>query len=66
MAQKDINTTELAEMTGLSLAIISNLRTGKITRPQVSTAQCISTALGVNINQIWSVDDFDLNMKERA
>jgi PAS domain S-box-containing protein len=66
MAQKDINTTELAEMTGLSLATISNLRTGKITRPQISTAQCISVALGVNIKQIWSIDEFDLNMKERA
>ncbi len=57
MAQEDINTTELAAKTGLSLATISNLRTGKIVKPQLLTAQLIAEALNVEMHRIWS--DFD-------
>jgi PAS domain S-box-containing protein len=53
MAEMDINTSELAKMSRLSLATISNLRTGKIAKPQVSTARSISGALGVVISDIW-------------
>jgi|GEM_PF-2732292 len=54
MAQEDINTTELAAKTGLSLATISNLRTGKIIKPQLLTAQLIAEALNVELHRIWS------------
>lgn len=58
MAKMDMNTTELAAKTGLSLATISNLRTGKITRPQPLTAQLISAALGVDRQVIWPDETF--------
>lgn len=57
MAREDINTTELAAKTGLSLATISNLRTGKIVKPQLLTAQLIADALNVETHRIWS--DFE-------
>lgn len=62
MAQHNINTSELAAKTGLSQATISNLRTGKISKPQLLTAQLIAEALQVEVSRIWldietAVDD---------
>ncbi|WP_249901310.1 helix-turn-helix domain-containing protein [Paenibacillus sp. PK3_47] len=53
MAELDINTSELAARSGLSLATISNLRTGKIIKPQYTTAASISRALSVEIEDLW-------------
>jgi DNA-binding Xre family transcriptional regulator len=53
MAERDINTLELSQMTGLSRRTISCLRTGKITRPNIDTIYLISDALNVHPNDIW-------------
>lgn len=54
MSKKNINTSELAEMTGLSIATISNLRTGKITKPHIGTAKLVADYLEVELSEIWS------------
>lgn len=53
MAQMDINSSELAELTGLTVATISNLRTGKVKKPNIETARLIADALGTKIHNIW-------------
>lgn len=58
MAEMNINTAELAHMTKLTPATISNLRTGKVKKPNIETAKNISDALGVPISQIWIDVDY--------
>ena len=53
MAEMDINTMELAALTGLTTATISNLRTGKVKKPNIETAEKIALALGVNLTYLW-------------
>lgn len=53
MAEMDINTAELAKLTNLTAATISNLRTGKVKKPNIDTATKIANALGVKISYIW-------------
>ena len=53
MAEMDINTMELANLTGLTTATISNLRTGKVKKPNIETAEKIAAALGVNLTFLW-------------
>ncbi|MCA0986513.1 PAS domain S-box protein [Guptibacillus algicola] len=53
MAEMDINTAELAAITNLSQATISNLRTGKVKKPNVDTAKKISSALNESASRIW-------------
>ncbi|MFX3630140.1 MAG: PAS domain-containing protein [Ectobacillus sp.] len=53
MAEMNINTAELAQLTGLTAATISNLRTGKVKKPNIDTARKIADALGVGITRIW-------------
>jgi PAS domain S-box-containing protein len=53
MSKKNINTSELAEMTGLSIATISNLRTGKINKPHIGTAKLVADYLEVDLSDIW-------------
>ncbi|MGG5252479.1 PAS domain-containing protein [Neobacillus sp. SM06] len=53
MAEMDINTMELANLTGLTTATISNLRTGKVKKPNIETAEKIAAALGVNLSYLW-------------
>lgn len=53
MAEKDINTVELAALTGLSTTTVSALRTGRTRCPNPDTAQLIATALGVRTSSIW-------------
>jgi PAS domain S-box-containing protein len=53
MAELNINTAELAHMTNLTPATISNLRTGKVKKPNIETANKISDALGVPVSHIW-------------
>ncbi|WP_139193143.1 PAS domain S-box protein [Anaerobacillus alkalilacustris] len=55
MAQMDINSSELAELTGLTVATISNLRTGKVKKPNIETARLISDVLGTKIHIIWPI-----------
>ncbi|WP_436664492.1 helix-turn-helix domain-containing protein (plasmid) [Alicyclobacillus acidoterrestris] len=53
MAAKDINTQELADLTGLSPTTISRIRSGIVKRPKSETAYRIASALGVKVNSIW-------------
>lgn len=53
MAEMNITASDLAEQTGLSRATISNLRNGKIQKPQGFTAKAVADALGVDISDIW-------------
>lgn len=53
MSELNITASNLAEKTGLSRATISNLRNGKISKPQSFTAKSVADALGVNINDLW-------------
>lgn len=53
MAEMNINTAELAQMTKLTPATISNLRTGKVKKPNIETAEKIAEVLGVKISFIW-------------
>jgi DNA-binding Xre family transcriptional regulator len=57
MINKNRSTSELAAQTGLSMATISNLRTGKIKKPQALTAQLICEALEVDMSEIWNYVD---------
>ncbi len=53
MAELDINTSELANQSGISLTTISNLRTSKIIRPKKQTAITLSRILGVEAHYLW-------------
>lgn len=53
MVQRDINVNELADMTGLSPATITALRTGRTRKPNPDTALLIARALGVKTSSIW-------------
>lgn len=53
MAEMDINASELAHATGISLTTISNLRNGRVKNPKRSTVEAVSTALGVTVESIW-------------
>lgn len=53
MADRDVNTQELAYMTGLSPGTISRLRSGNVRRPKSDTVYLIAEALGVKVNSIW-------------
>lgn len=53
MAEMNINTGELADLTNLTAATISNIRTGKVKKPNIETARKIAEALGVNISTLW-------------
>lgn len=54
MAERDINVSELAAMTGLSPGTISRLRNGDVQNPTHETAYRIATALGLRTSSIWS------------
>lgn len=54
MVDRNMSTSELATQTGLSMATISNLRTGKIKKPQSLTAQLICETLQVDMYEIWN------------
>ncbi|MDP4552076.1 PAS domain S-box protein [Alkalihalobacillus macyae] len=58
MAEMDINTTELATITNLTQATISNLRTGKVKKPNIETARKISAALSEKVSTIWPSLDY--------
>ncbi|WP_199622610.1 PAS domain S-box protein [Paenibacillus alkalitolerans] len=60
MAEMDISTTELAQLSGLSLTTVSNLKNGKITKPKMSTIQAIADALGISPSEICSESDYEL------
>ncbi|WP_369125290.1 helix-turn-helix domain-containing protein [Alicyclobacillus fastidiosus] len=53
MAERDINTQELAELTGLSVNTISSLRSGRVKTPTIENAYLIAEVLGVEPNTIW-------------
>ncbi|MBM7567727.1 helix-turn-helix domain-containing protein [Paenibacillus sacheonensis] len=53
MLEKRVSVTQLAENTQISLTTISNIRNGKIKRPQRLTAQLIADELGVSPTDIW-------------
>jgi transcriptional regulator with XRE-family HTH domain len=53
MAERDINTQELADRAGVSRATVSSLRTGRTKNPNPDTAYLIAKALGVKTNSIW-------------
>ncbi|GIQ69924.1 hypothetical protein XYCOK13_27480 [Xylanibacillus composti] len=48
MAERDINTTELSDKSGVSVTTISNLRNGRIRQPKKSTLEAVARALGVD------------------
>lgn len=54
MLEKRVSVTQLAENTQISLTTISNIRNGKIKKPQRLTAQLIADELGVAPSDIWS------------
>lgn len=53
MLERSISVTRLAELTQISLTTISNIRNGKIKKPQRLTAQLIADELGVSPSDIW-------------
>lgn len=53
MSERNVNTAELARLTGVSQATISNLKTGKVAKPQIETARLVAQALGVTIRHLW-------------
>lgn len=53
MAQRDLNTRELADLSGVSEATISGLRSGRVRTPKIETAYLIADILGVDPNRIW-------------
>ncbi|WP_308638316.1 helix-turn-helix domain-containing protein [Paenibacillus silvisoli] len=53
MLEKNVSVTQLAERTQISLTTISNIRNGKIKKPQRLTAHLIATELGVAPEDIW-------------
>ncbi|QSO55505.1 helix-turn-helix transcriptional regulator (plasmid) [Alicyclobacillus curvatus] len=54
MAERDINVSELADMTGLHKNTIVAIRTGDTTRPCTETRYAIARALNVKVNDIWT------------
>ncbi|MBO7743730.1 helix-turn-helix transcriptional regulator [Paenibacillus sp. MWE-103] len=54
MLEKRLSVTQLAENTNISLTTISNIRNGKIKKPQRLTAELIASQLGVAPSDIWS------------
>ncbi len=52
MAERDVNVSELADMTGLSRNTISRLRNGEV-NPTHETAYRVASALGVRTSSIW-------------
>jgi len=53
LAEKNISTIELSEMTGLSRGTISNLKSGKINRPHRFTIRVIADALGIDESELY-------------
>ncbi|WP_284286573.1 helix-turn-helix domain-containing protein [Alicyclobacillus fastidiosus] len=53
MAERDINTLELSQLTGVSQQAISALRSGRVKSPKIETARLIAKALGVRTSDIW-------------
>lgn len=53
MEEKNINAKELSFQTGLTPATISNLRRGRISKPQNFTLNLIAEILGVQVSDIW-------------
>ncbi|MBP3962484.1 helix-turn-helix domain-containing protein [Paenibacillus lignilyticus] len=53
MVEKKLSVTQLAENTQISLTTISNIRNGKIKKPQRLTAHLIAAELGVEPGEIW-------------
>ncbi|WP_165822557.1 helix-turn-helix domain-containing protein [Paenibacillus montanisoli] len=53
MLENNVSVTQLAERTQISLTTISNIRNGKIRKPQRLTAHLIATELGVSPEEIW-------------
>ncbi|WAH39485.1 helix-turn-helix domain-containing protein [Alicyclobacillus dauci] len=53
MAERDINTQELAYMSGVHKNTIAAIRTGETTKPNSETRYRIARALGVKVNSIW-------------
>jgi transcriptional regulator with XRE-family HTH domain len=53
MSERDINTNELAYLTGLSRGTISRIRNGTVKNPTHETAYRIARALGVRTDSIW-------------
>jgi DNA-binding Xre family transcriptional regulator len=53
MANRNINTNELASECGVTVATISRLRTGQSVKPRRSTADAIAESLGVHLEDIW-------------
>lgn len=53
MAEKNINVSELADMSGVSPSTISSIRTGYVKKPKRQTAELIANALGVKISKIF-------------
>ena len=53
MAERDVTTQELADLTGLAPHTISAIRTGRVQRPKSDTRYLIAEALEVKPNKIW-------------
>ncbi|AZN39892.1 helix-turn-helix domain-containing protein [Paenibacillus albus] len=53
MLKRNMTVTKLAETTQISLTTISNIRNGKIKKPQRLTAHLIAEQLGVSPDDIW-------------
>ncbi|REE70457.1 helix-turn-helix protein [Paenibacillus taihuensis] len=53
MLKRNMTVTKLAESTQISLTTISNIRNGKIKKPQRLTAHLIAEQLGVSPDDIW-------------
>ncbi|SEP11078.1 helix-turn-helix domain-containing protein [Paenibacillus sp. OV219] len=53
MLKRNMTVTKLAEHTQISLTTISNIRNGKIKKPQRLTAHLIAEQLGVSPDEIW-------------
>jgi len=54
MARCSISTQQLAALTGISMQTISKLRSGKIKKPQLLTAQLIARELNMLPEDIWN------------
>ncbi|WP_028550107.1 helix-turn-helix domain-containing protein [Paenibacillus sp. UNC451MF] len=54
MAQRNMSAQSLSEATNITIQTISKLRNGKVTKPQLLTAQLIAGELGVAVSDIWA------------
>jgi len=52
MAERNISTNALSEMTGLSRGTISNLKSGKIGKPHRFTLRVIADALNIDVSEL--------------